>query len=139
MATLVVVADLGIDLHPEPVGGLTVLPRLAGELLLDHERLVGGLRVCVKGEDAEAVDVSCCADALGFKSRIGKREFRQDADVEGHELGLTILRVTDVKAGKLSLRCWRSFRCLSMRKAGVAIGCGKGCRRPAPANAAAVE
>lgn len=47
VTALVVVTDLAIRLHPEPVGNLTVLARLARQLLLNQERLVGRLRIAL--------------------------------------------------------------------------------------------
>lgn len=43
MATLVIVADLVVGLHTEPIRGLSVLAGLPRKLLLDHEGFVGRL------------------------------------------------------------------------------------------------
>lgn len=55
-----VVTDLVVRLHAEPVGNLVVLARLARKLLLDEERLVGGLR------SIERTASKC--DIVGFRS-----------------------------------------------------------------------
>lgn len=58
VAALVVVADLRIRLHAEPVRHLAILSGLARQLLLDEERLVRRLRAGVRAWSGTGLRVS---------------------------------------------------------------------------------